>query len=64
MKYLWGERFTVPMGGDAKYRANWDAIFGPKAESAPAPKPGDPCPCESGKAFVNCHGAETAPSDE
>lgn len=44
------------MGGDQKYRDNWDAIFGPKAKSAPAPQPGEACPCESGKAFGRCHG--------
>lgn len=60
MKYLWGESFTVPMGGDQKYRDNWDAIFAkPKT-----PDREGPCPCESGKVFAECHGKVDDQADE
>jgi DnaJ-class molecular chaperone len=53
VKYLWGERFTVPMGGDAKYRANWDAIFG-KKETRP----------ETRRMCPECHGERYVDVDE
>jgi hypothetical protein len=62
VKYLEGGKFTVPMGGDQKYRDNWDAIFSKGKPTAPALLPGDDCPCESGKPFAQCHGVD--PSEE
>jgi hypothetical protein len=59
-KYLW-EKFTVPMGGDEQYRANWEVIFGKKPKVCAAEKP---CPCANGETFSECHGkAESDPAD-
>ena len=51
MKYLHDVPFSTPAATDA-YRDGWEATFG-KKRSTPAD---EPCPCESGKRFEDCHG--------
>lgn len=51
MKYLYDVPFSTPAATDA-YRDGWEATFGKKR----AAKDDEPCACESGKRFADCHG--------
>jgi uncharacterized protein YecA (UPF0149 family) len=59
VKYLHDVPFSTPAATDA-YRSGWEVTFGKARDNygAATPKAGEPCPCESGKRFEECHAKE------